>query len=153
MNAMYATHHEILSERYEGGGITLDILVHESQVLPGTFVVRLTHPGYYNNDLHDVLVVFDSPGAPGDGWTHAIGASLTLSPSSRFEIRADHIARAMTIEVRLAVPHGSSFHVFEAQRRPGVAHPRSRTVTPYPAGCGSAAIHPACARPTAYASA
>jgi len=58
--------------------------------------------------------VFDSPSAPGNAFTHAIGASMNLLPPSQFDVRAQHIARTMTIEVRMLVPHGSVFHIAEA---------------------------------------
>src|SRR4051812_9591127 len=104
---MQPTHVEILNQRYEGSGFTLDVSVHESQVLPGTFLVRLTHTGHYNNDFHGVRVLFDCSTTPGAGWTHANGVTMNLLPPSQFEVRADHIARAMTVEVRLLATPGS----------------------------------------------
>ena len=111
---MQPTHVEILNERHEGSGFILDVSIHESLVLPGVFLVQLTHTGHYNNDFHDIRVLFECSTTPGPGWTHASGVSMNLVPPSRFEVRADHIARAMTVEVRLSATHGTAFQVIEA---------------------------------------
>lgn len=115
---MFATHMEVLKERYADSGVTLDVSVHESLVLAGVFLAHLTHTGHFNNDFRNVRVVFDSPYPPGASWSHASDVSINLLPPSQFEISAGHIARAMTIELRIYAAHGSLFHIAEVWHGP-----------------------------------
>jgi hypothetical protein len=109
---MPTTHTEILGQLYAGSGFFLVVSICESQSLPSSFVVRLTHTGDYNNDFHDVRVVLSSPNTPQDPFTHANGVSMNLM-SPKFEILANHIARTMTVEMRFTEPPGSAFQVVE----------------------------------------
>lgn len=106
---MATTHALVQATTYaatQGGQPRLEVSVWRSTVLAATFLVRLTHTGHYDDDLHAVQLRLGIDSAPTGVWTHANGVNVGTYGGGELVITADHIARAMTLEVRVSTAAG-----------------------------------------------